>query len=266
MPERIVLPNLAPTSGRAVPSHPRPHSHSPAQVFNLQNPQQVFKKIVSPLKYQTRCVTAFPDKSGYLVGSIEGRVAVQHVDDAQSAKNFTFKCHREQSDIYAVNACIFHPTQGTFVTTGADGCYNFWDKDSKQRLKVLLGAARCSVIRRPFRPALRLAAAWCGCEREALAAGDLDSARPVSRSLRRWRAALRRSPAAPSARTGTSSRTLCRTTGAKGRRRTSRRRRRTASTCTQLACVRWPPVPTLSFLPFARVAGEPSALFAASVR
>jgi hypothetical protein len=29
------------------------------------------------------CVSCFPDKSGYLVGSIEGRVAVQHVDDSQ---------------------------------------------------------------------------------------------------------------------------------------------------------------------------------------
>jgi mRNA export factor len=26
---------------------------------------------------------------------------------------------------------------GTFVTTGADGAFNFWDKDSKQRLKAM---------------------------------------------------------------------------------------------------------------------------------
>ena len=25
----------------------------------------------------------------------------------------------------------------TFVTTGGDGAYNFWDKDSKQRLKAM---------------------------------------------------------------------------------------------------------------------------------
>jgi hypothetical protein len=34
------------------------------------------------------------DKTGYLIGSIEGRVAVQHVEEANSSKNFTFKCHR----------------------------------------------------------------------------------------------------------------------------------------------------------------------------
>ena len=75
--------------------------------------------------------------TGYLVGSIEGRVAVQHVEDALAAKNFTFKCHREGADIYAVNAISFHPLFGTFVTAGSDGAYNFWDKDSKQRLKAM---------------------------------------------------------------------------------------------------------------------------------
>ncbi len=52
----------------------------------------------------------------FQVGSIEGRVAVQHIDDAQQAKNFTFKCHRDNNDIYAVNAISFHP-----VSSG--GCY-----------------------------------------------------------------------------------------------------------------------------------------------
>ena len=103
----------------------------------MQNPTQPYKQLYSPLKYQTRCLAAFPDQSGYLVGSIEGRVAVQHVEDNMKAANFTFKCHREQNDIYAVNAIAFHPTFGTFVTAGADGNYNFWDKDSKQRLKAM---------------------------------------------------------------------------------------------------------------------------------
>ncbi|XP_028950526.1 protein RAE1-like isoform X2 [Malus domestica] len=67
-------------------------------VFNLQNPQTEFKRIVSPLKYQTRCVAAFPDQQGFLV-------------------------HQ------------------TFATAGSDGSFNFWDKDSKQRLKAM---ARCS--------------------------------------------------------------------------------------------------------------------------
>jgi mRNA export factor len=71
------------------------------------------------------------------VGSIEGRVAVQHIDDAEQAKNFTFKCHRDNNDVYAVNSINFHPVHATFATSGSDGAYHFWDKDSKQRLKAM---------------------------------------------------------------------------------------------------------------------------------
>ncbi|KAJ9687144.1 hypothetical protein PVL29_015840 [Vitis rotundifolia] len=110
-------------------------------VFNLQNPQTEFKRITSPLKYQTRCVAAFPDQQGFLVGSIEGRVGVHHLDDAQQSKNFTFKCHREGNEIYSVNSLNFHPVHHTFATAGSDGAFNFWDKDSKQRLKAM---SRCS--------------------------------------------------------------------------------------------------------------------------
>jgi len=63
---------------------------------------------------------------GYLIGSIEGRVAVQHIEENMHSKNFTFKCHREDHDIYAVNHLTFHPTLGTFVTCGSDGTFNFW--------------------------------------------------------------------------------------------------------------------------------------------
>ncbi|CAI7805515.1 unnamed protein product [Closterium sp. NIES-54] len=111
-------------------------------VYNLASPQTEYKRVISPLKYQTRCVATFPDRSGYLVGSIEGRVAVQHVEENQQQKNFTFKCHRDGNDIYAVNSIDFHPQFGTFATTGSDGAYNFWDKDSKQRLKAM---QRCSL-------------------------------------------------------------------------------------------------------------------------
>ena len=50
--------------------------------------------------------------------------------------NFSFKCHRDDKNVYSVNDISFHPGYGTFSTAGSDGCFNFWDKDSKQRLKV----------------------------------------------------------------------------------------------------------------------------------
>ncbi|CAN6874903.1 unnamed protein product, partial [Brassica oleracea] len=74
-----------------------------------------FKRIVSPLKYQTRCVTAFPDQQGFFgisdsLGSIEVRVGVHHLDDSQQNKNFAFKCHRDGNEIYSINALNFHPS------------------------------------------------------------------------------------------------------------------------------------------------------------
>ena len=105
-------------------------------VVNLNNPSQIFNQIASPLKYQSRCIAAFPDQQGFCLGSIEGRVAVHHVNERDAQKNFAFKCHRENNDIYAVDDLKFHPTFGTFATTGSDGTFNFWDKDSRQRLKA----------------------------------------------------------------------------------------------------------------------------------
>jgi len=104
-------------------------------VYDLRKPNVEFKRFQSPLKYQSRVISCFPDKTGFALGSIEGRVAIHHVEDKDSIKNFAFKCHREGNDIYAVNVITFHPVFGTFATAGSDGTYNFWDKDSKQRLK-----------------------------------------------------------------------------------------------------------------------------------
>eukprot|EP01113_Clastostelium_recurvatum_P025983 TRINITY_DN3119_c0_g1_i2.p1 TRINITY_DN3119_c0_g1~~TRINITY_DN3119_c0_g1_i2.p1 ORF type:complete len:345 (+),score=70.76 TRINITY_DN3119_c0_g1_i2:65-1099(+) len=104
-------------------------------IYDLRNPQVEYKRMVSPLKYQSRVITCFPDKTGFALGSIEGRVAIHHVEDKDSTSNFAFKCHREGNDIFSVNSIAFHPTYGTFATAGSDGAFNFWDKDSKQRLK-----------------------------------------------------------------------------------------------------------------------------------
>ncbi|KAJ5923006.1 hypothetical protein N7516_010709 [Penicillium verrucosum] len=91
------------------------------------------------LDQPTNC---FADASGFAVGSVEGRCAIQYVEEKDSASNFSFKCHRENPpanrdvcNIYSVNAISFHPIHGTFSTAGADGTFHFWDKDAKHRLK-----------------------------------------------------------------------------------------------------------------------------------
>lgn len=113
-------------------------------VYSLDNMPQEFKQVESPLKFQHRCVAVFRDKkktpTGYALGSIEGRVAIQYVNPVNPKDNFTFKCHRVNAnnniqDIYAVNDIKFHPIHGTLSTVGSDGSFSFWDKDARTKLK-----------------------------------------------------------------------------------------------------------------------------------
>jgi mRNA export factor len=104
-------------------------------IYDIRKPAQVYKTILSNLKFQTRTIACFPDASGFAVGSIEGRVAIQHVEEKDKSKDFAFKCHRDGTDIHSVNSIAFHPF-GTFATTGGDGTYCFWDKDARQKLKA----------------------------------------------------------------------------------------------------------------------------------
>jgi mRNA export factor len=50
-------------------------------MVNLNDPTKIYKTIQSPLKWQTRVVSCFSDASGFAVGSIEGRCAIQYVED-----------------------------------------------------------------------------------------------------------------------------------------------------------------------------------------
>jgi len=111
-------------------------------IFNLANPGVIYKTMQSPLKWQTRVVSCFPNATGFAVGSIEGRCAIQYVEEKDNSSNFSFKCHRDNppnqrdvTNVFSVNAISFHPTFGTFSTAGSDGTFHFWDKDAKHRLK-----------------------------------------------------------------------------------------------------------------------------------
>ncbi|CCH44723.1 Vegetative incompatibility protein [Wickerhamomyces ciferrii] len=113
-------------------------------IIDLNNPQQISKQAMSPLKWQTRSISCYPQGNGYALGSIEGRCAFQYIDEQEQAKaGFTFKCHRQnetkagrtESHIFSLNSIAAHPVYGTFATAGSDGCFHFWDKDAKHRLK-----------------------------------------------------------------------------------------------------------------------------------
>jgi mRNA export factor len=50
-------------------------------MVNLQDPTKIYKTITSPLKWQTRVVSCFSDATGFAVGSVEGRCAIQYVEE-----------------------------------------------------------------------------------------------------------------------------------------------------------------------------------------
>ena len=109
-------------------------------VWDLKNMQFAEQRRASSLKYQTRCIRCFPNKQGFVLSSIEGRVAVEYLDTDQEMqkKKYAFKCHRLKQDgvenIYPVNAVSFHNLHNTFATGGSDGFVNIWDPFNKKRL------------------------------------------------------------------------------------------------------------------------------------
>lgn len=110
-------------------------------VWDLRNMGYVQQRRESSLKYQTRCIKCFPTKQGYVLSSIEGRVAVEYFDPNPEIqkKKYAFKCHRNKDAnglelIYPVNAISFHTGYNTFATGGSDGYVNIWDGLNKKRL------------------------------------------------------------------------------------------------------------------------------------
>ena len=76
------------------------------------------------LKFQCRTVRYFPDGNGIALGSTEGRVAVEFLEELglpAKMKKYAFKCHRQGDTVYPVNCIAFHPLYGTFATGGCDG-------------------------------------------------------------------------------------------------------------------------------------------------
>jgi mRNA export factor len=50
-------------------------------IISLNDPVKFYKTLQSPLKWQTRVVSCFTDATGFAVGSIEGRCAIQYVEE-----------------------------------------------------------------------------------------------------------------------------------------------------------------------------------------
>lgn len=106
------------------------------RIIDIRQLDRPFRDMLSPLKFQSRAVDVATNLSWFAVTSVEGRCSVVHFSPSDTQLDFTFKCHRlRQTDVYPVNDVHFHPVTGAFATIGNDGIYNFWDKESRNRLK-----------------------------------------------------------------------------------------------------------------------------------
>ncbi len=103
-----------------------------------QKPEIVLDR-ESSLKFQTRTIRFFPDGRGFALGSVEGRVGVEFLEElqvpAQSMKRYAFKCHRVGDTVYPVNCIAFHPKfTDAFATGGCDGTVVLWDGGNKKKV------------------------------------------------------------------------------------------------------------------------------------
>lgn len=107
-------------------------------VYDVRKPTVPFQEKYTQLRYQTRCVATWPDRMGYLVGAVDGKVSIDHVQEPEPGSNYSFYCHRDKatSKLYAINAIRFHRQTGLFGTAGSDGRYAIWDKDRKDRTRT----------------------------------------------------------------------------------------------------------------------------------
>lgn len=83
------------------------------------------------LSYQLRGLCVSDDTRRYVVGSTEGRVAV---DKFEGESGFSFKCHRMDSMAFPVNCVVYDRKYGSFATGGGDGYVAFWDGDARKRI------------------------------------------------------------------------------------------------------------------------------------
>eukprot|EP00727_Mastigamoeba_balamuthi_P002483 m51a1_g12231 putative mitotic checkpoint protein BUB3 (333) ;mRNA; r:78625-79997 len=110
-------------------------------VYDVRKTSEPEQNRESSLKFQTRVIACYPDSTGFAIGSIEGRIAMEYFDMAPEvqAQKYAFKCHRIQSPegcdiVHPVNAIAFHPGYGTFASGGCDGHVFTWDGRNKKRL------------------------------------------------------------------------------------------------------------------------------------
>lgn len=110
-------------------------------VYDLRNVSRPMQERRSPLKYKTVSICCYPNRQGYAIGAVDGRVALEFFDLSESfqANSYAFRCLPKSKNAIcslpaAVNAIEYHPIYGTFTTGDNDGYCLTWDGEKRKML------------------------------------------------------------------------------------------------------------------------------------
>ncbi|XP_031375929.1 mitotic checkpoint protein BUB3.3-like [Punica granatum] len=113
---------------------------SSAYLYDLRNLDGPLQSKESKVDARIRCISSASSCSGFAVGSVDGRVAVE-VSASSTSKNtaYTFRCHPRAKNgnhhLVSVNDIVFNPcVLGAFVTGDNEGYVAAWDFQNRRRL------------------------------------------------------------------------------------------------------------------------------------
>lgn len=120
-------------------------SNNSVCIYDLRNLHCPQEKSDLGLKHQIRDIEAYPNRQGFAVSTIDGRILMECFSSdpiVRASSQFAFKCHRvyeKKQDIdyvYSVNSLAFHKSLGTLFTGGSDGAVCIWDVSKRKRMKI----------------------------------------------------------------------------------------------------------------------------------
>ncbi|OIR58603.1 MAG: mitotic spindle checkpoint protein Bub3 [Amphiamblys sp. WSBS2006] len=114
-------------------------------LFDVRRLDRPYQKRESSLRSQTRSVRLFHDAGGFVTSSIDGRVSVDYIDDAQTPRCYAFKCHWETITQNSERVALVHPVHalcldaaGQLATGGGDGKVYLWNIHTKKRVSEFM--------------------------------------------------------------------------------------------------------------------------------
>lgn len=109
-------------------------------LYDLRNLDKPFQAKESCMNNRIRCLRPTPNSTGFAVGSVDGRVALEFPFSSNSVDmGYIFRCHPKLKDsryhLVSVNDIVFNPfVCSIFFTGDNEGYVTTWDARGRRRL------------------------------------------------------------------------------------------------------------------------------------